>query len=129
MTDKTLIVVEGSEDENFLKSYIKTLGYPDESLALLNTKGRDNLQGGIRIEIERALKRRSKVLIIFDADSDYESTKTDIVNKLEGLEGFNIFLFPDDNSTGAVEDLLERIIRSEHERVFECFEQYKQCIK
>ncbi len=30
MTDKTLIVIEGEEDENFLKSYIKNLGYSDE---------------------------------------------------------------------------------------------------
>jgi hypothetical protein len=27
-----------------------------------------------------------------------------------------------------VENLLERIIRSEHERIFECFEEYKECI-
>ena len=128
MTDKTLIVVEGEEDENFLKSYIKSLGYSDESFALLNTKGRDNLQGGIRIEIERALKRRSKILIIFDADSDYESTKTDIVNKLKGLEGFKLFLFPDDGSSGTVENLLEKIISPEHRKIFECFEEYKRCI-
>lgn len=115
MTDKTLIIVEGEEDENFLKSYIKNLGYSDEVFNIRQTKGRDNLkEDSIKNEIENALDIDSKVLIIFDADSDYESTKTDIVNKLEGLEGFKIFLFPDDddNSTGAVEDLLARIIKS-----------------
>ena len=30
ITDKTLIIVEGNEDENFLKSYIETLGYPEK---------------------------------------------------------------------------------------------------
>ena len=129
MTDKTLIVVEGEEDENFLKSYIKSLGYSDEVFNVRRTKGKDNLkEDSIKNEIENALDIDSKVLIIFDADSDCESTKTDIVNKLEGLEGFKIFLFPDDNSNGAVENLLEKIIRSEHERIFECFEEYRQCI-
>ena len=128
MTDKTLIVVEGKEDENFLKSYIKHLGYSDENFTSRPIYGRDNLKGGIRIEIERALNRKAKVLIIFDADSDYESTKIDIMNKLEGLEGFNIFLFPDDSSSGTVENLLEIIINPEHERISECFEEYKQCI-
>ena len=131
MTDKTLIIVEGEEDENFLKSYIKNLGYSDEVFNIQQTKGRDNLkEDSIKNEIENALDIDSKVLIIFDADSNYESTKIDIVNKLEGLEGFKIFLLPDDddNSTGAVEDLLEKIIKSEHEKIFECFEEYKECI-
>ena len=129
MTDKTLIVVEGKEDENFLKSYIKSLDYFDEAFNIRQTKGKDNLkEDSIKNEIENALDIGSKVLILFDANSDYESAKTDIVNKLEGLEGFKIFLFPDDNSNGTVENLLEKIIRSEHERIFECFEKYKQCM-
>ena len=74
------------------------------------------------------MDRGSKVLIIFDANSDYENTKTDIVDKLEGLEGFNIFLFPDDHSTGTIENLLEKIIEPENKGIFECFEEYKECI-
>ena len=127
VTDKTLIIVEGNEDENFLKSYIETLGYPDESFRFLPINGKDKLEASEPI-IEDALDRGSQVLIIFDADSNCENTKTDIEHTLERLEGFKIFLFPDDNSNGAVEDLLEKIINSEHERIFECFEEYKQCI-
>ena len=128
MTDKTLIFVEGKEDKNFLESYIKNLGYSDESFECRSICGKSNLKSGVINEIKNALDRGLKVLIIFDADLDYEISKTDIVNRLEELEGFKIFLFPDDNSTGAVEDLLEKIIRLEHERVFECFEEYKHCI-
>ena len=134
MTDKTLIVVEGKEDNNFLESYIKNLGYSDESFAFLPIGGRNKLKGA-RNDIENALDKGEKVLIVFDADlkepetkSPYENAKIYIEDELKGLEGFKIFLFPDDNSTGAVEDLLEKIINSEHERVFECFEEYKQCI-
>ena len=134
MTDRTLIVVEGEEDEDFLKSYIRILGYSDESFSFRPIGGRGNLKGA-RVEVESALDREEKVLIIFDADlekpktkSPYENTKNYIENELKGLEGFKTFLFPDDNSTGAVENLLERIISSEHERIFECFEKYKQCI-
>ena len=80
------------------------------------------------IQIPATARVFRRLLIIFDADSDCESTKADIEHTLERLEGFKIFLFPDDNSNGAVEDLLEKIISSEHERIFECFEEYKQCI-
>ena len=129
MTDKTLIVVEGKEDEDFLDPYIKFLGYSDETFNILQTKGKGKLEkDGIRNEIENALDRDSKVLIIFDADLDYEGTKTGIKDRLKGLTGFEIFLFPDDSITGAVEDLLEKIINSEYKRIFECFEKYKQCI-
>ena len=44
ITDKTLIIVEGNEDENFLKSYIETLGYPDESFRFLPINGKDKLE-------------------------------------------------------------------------------------
>lgn len=126
MTDKTLIVVEGNEDENFLKSYIKDLGYPDESFRFLSIKGKDKLEASESI-IEDALNRGSKVLIIFDADLDYQKSRANIENTLKGL-GVSIFLFPDDNSSGTLENLLEKIINSEHERIFACFEEYKQCI-
>ena len=128
MNDKTLIIVEGKEDENFLESYIKNLGYSSKSFECRSIYGKSNLKGGVINDIEDALARGSQVLIIFDADSDCERTKADVEHTLERLEGFKIFLFPDDNSNGAVENLLERIIRSEHERIFECFEEYKECI-
>ena len=128
MTNKTLIFVEGKEDKNFLESYIKNLGYSDENFECRPICGKSNLKGGVINDIENALDRGSKVLIIFDADSDHAITKTDIMNKLRRLKGFKIFLFPDNNSTGSVEDLLEKIIDSEHKIIFECFEEYKQCI-
>ena len=135
MTDRTLIVVEGKEDKNFLESYIKNLGYSDENFECRSICGRDKLKG-YRNDIENALDKGEKVLIVFDADlkepeakSPYENARIYIEGELKGLEGFKIFLFPDDSSTGAVEDLLEKIINSEHERIFECFEEYKQCIR
>ena len=126
ITDKTLIVIEGSEDDNFLKSYIKTLGYPDESFRFLSINGKDKLEASESI-IEDALDRGAKVLIIFDADLDYQKSRANIENTLKGLD-VGIFLFPDDNSSGTLENLLKKVIRSEYERIFDCFEEYKQCI-
>ena len=106
MNDKTLIIVEGKEDENFLESYIKNLGYSSKNFECRAIYGKSNLKGGVINDIEDALARGSQVLIIFDADSDCERTKADVEHILERLEGFKIFLFPDDNSNGAVENLL-----------------------
>ena len=61
MTNKTLIVVEGNEDENFLKSYIETLGYPNKNFRFLSVNGKDNLEASESI-IEDALDRGSQVL-------------------------------------------------------------------
>ena len=121
-----MFVVEGKEDENFLKSYIEHLGYTDSSVRFLQIGGKDKLFGS-EYSIEDALNRGAKVLIIFDADLDYQKSRFNIENTLKGLD-VNIFLFPDGNSSGTLENLLEKIIKSEHERIFECFEEYKQCI-
>ncbi|MCY4043191.1 MAG: hypothetical protein OXF45_05245 [Candidatus Dadabacteria bacterium] len=124
------IVVEGKEDEEFLNSYIRFLGLFDSVYSLRGINGKDNL-AGFRNELSpKRLKREgcSKVLIIFDADSNCIETVNIIEQNLASISPDGIFLFPDNESEGMLEDLLEKIVRPEYENIFECFEQYKECL-
>ena len=125
MTDN-IIYVEGEEDEKFLKAYIEFLGNSNFNFELVPIKGKDKLIGR-KNDIEDNLLDGSNVSIIFDADSSYEETKKRIEKTLNGL-AVKIFLFPDNGRSGILENLLEQIINPQHKRIFDCFEEYKQCI-
>ena len=126
MADNHLIYVEGEEDRNFLKAYIEFLESSNLNFDLVPIKGKDKLIGR-KNDIENDLLNGSKVSIIFDADSSYESTKNEIEKTLNDLN-VEIFLFPNNENSGILENLLEQIISPDHKRIFDCFESYKQCI-
>ena len=78
------------------------------------------------------------MLIIFDADEDCKGTRYEIerVIRSKTAERVNsrdsdldIFLFPDNQGPGKIENLLKQIVRPEHEEVFGCFEDYKKCLE
>lgn len=124
--DKFHIIVEGREDWDFLCSYARHLRINDFSPEWLkNIEGKGNLSWP---DIKRKLDSKITVIIIFDANSSYETTRSEIHNKLSGLE-FKLFLFPNNQINGKLEDLLEEIVIPEHKDIFRCFEGYKSCLK
>ena len=125
MTDN-FIYVEDEEDRKFLNAYIEFLASSNLDFDLVPIKGKDKLIGR-KNDIEDNLLNGSNVSIIFDADSSYESTRNEIEKTLNDLN-VNIFLFPDNENSGILEDLLEQIINPDHKRIFDCFESYKQCV-
>ncbi len=77
-----------------------------------------------------------KNLVVFDADSKengggYEIRLKVLKDKLtENLCEADIFLWPDNQSDGTVEDLMLDIARKDLHRVFfDCFEDYETCLK
>lgn len=133
MPQKVHILVEGEEDRRFLESYVGYLCY--EPAELKSVEGKDGLKAYCPI-IERELNRGTRVLVVFDADSDYGERKSEIeklVRKQTGKNSENsyldFFLFPNDKDSGNLENLLEKIIKPEHRSVFDCFEAYKKCLK
>lgn len=126
MDKKFHIVVEGKEDLFFLKNYVRYLSVDNFSPEWFeNIKGKYNL---VRSNIERELVKGSRLIIIFDANSDYKNTCEEIRDQLNGL-AFEVFLFPDNQSDGILENLLEEIIIPEQADIFRCFENYKKCLK
>jgi len=125
------IVTEGEEDLQFLKKYLHFLfGSTASDGDFKNLKGLGNLSGHVPT-IQREIRGGAKALLILDANSNRQERR-EHVEKILGRHSlgpnFPLFLFPDDHSNGAVEDLLEQIIVSEHEGVFACFDGYKKCL-
>lgn len=69
-------------------------------------------------------------LVIFDADDDCEKRRHEILEwkQRQGVD-FELFLLPDDMGSGALEDLLERIINPDNREVMDCWESYENAIK
>ena len=66
-------------------------------------------------------------LVIFDADQNLEVRRRELLSYKEdyGLE-FELFLFPNNQDPGELEDLLESIINPNNHSIFECWEHYEQ---
>ena len=137
MRQSVRIFVEGKEDKYFLKSYIKHLDCNRSVSEIEWTGGWSNLEGYCP-RIERRLDEGEKVLIIFDSDEDYKKRKSKIEKTIRtktsrGISSKNshldIFLFPNNQLPGKIEHLLEEIVIPEHKKIFNCFENYKECLK
>lgn len=134
MQQRVRIFVEGEEDKNFLESYICHLGCYGPVLQIKSIDGWGNFEGYCRI-IEKSLDDGEKVLIVFDADKNCRKRKSELerIMHISGIDNRNseidIFLLPNNEESGKIESLLEKIIRPEHTGIFDCFEAYKQCLK
>ncbi|UOR85192.1 hypothetical protein MPG29_02380 [Helicobacter pylori] len=143
MIKKILIYTEGKSDRNFLGWYLNFLKYKDH-FDMFDIEGKDKLISGEFLEkIDKILNNKhqtyKQVCIIFDADKK-ESQESDagFDNKLKHIckelkeKGIDfpreqIFLFPNNQDDGDLEDLLLEIAK--HKEFINCFESYLDCIK
>ncbi|GAA8621407.1 hypothetical protein KYTH76_04480 [Helicobacter pylori] len=143
MSKKILIYTEGKSDRNFLGRYLNFLKCEDR-FDIFDIEGKDKLISGEFLEkIDKILKNKhqtyKQVCIIFDADKK-ESQESDagFDNKLKHIckelkeKGIDfsreqIFLFPNNQDDGDLEDLLLKIAK--HKEFINCFESYLDCIK
>ncbi len=143
MSKKILIYTEGKSDRNFLGWYLNFLKCQDH-FDIFDIEGKDKIISGEFLEkIRKILNNKDQtykqVCIIFDADKK-ESQESDVGfdNKLEHIrEKFKekgidfpreqIFLFPNNQDDGDLEDLLLEI--ANHKEFINCFGSYLDCIK
>ncbi|WP_202146108.1 DUF3226 domain-containing protein [Helicobacter pylori] len=144
MSKKILIYTEGKSDRNFLGWYLNFLKCEDR-FDIFDIEGEDKLISDEFLKkIDKILNNKhqtyKQVCIIFDADIKKENQESDagFDNKLKYIrEKFKekgidfpkeqIFLFPNNQDDGDLEDLLLKIAR--HEEFINCFESYLYCIK
>ena len=66
-------------------------------------------------------------LVIFDADDDIETRRQEVETIKEQYHvEFELFLFPNNQDTGALEDLLENIINPDNHSIMDCWEDYEK---
>lgn len=127
------IFVEGKEDERFIDALIRS-HFPDRKndFEIISTGGWTKLKNFATI-IKKFNDQGFKVLVIFDADAvpegGFSKRLGDILKKKEehSLE-FEVFLFPDNQSDGDLESLLEQIVSDEHRDILKCFQSYEECL-
>ena len=123
------IFVEGLADARFFKQYIRNLlgeDVADERIIVLN--GWNALKADASILRMRSMTANGGVnLVILDADKDIETRRAEILEwkRLNDLE-FELFLLPNNNDAGALEDMLENIINPNNRPIFDCWEGYEK---
>ena len=123
------LYVEGIADKVFFKQYIQHcfgIAVPDERI--VNLEGWTNLKGISALQRMHSTTDNGGVnLVILDADTDFEARRNDVLawKHQNGVE-FELFLLPNNNDAGALEDLLENIINPNNQPIFDCWEHYEQ---
>ena len=113
MKELYTIYVEGVADVRFLSQYIHHLFgvvVPNERIVKLD--GWTNLKGTAWQQRMRAITDKGGTnIVIIDADNDIEARRSDVLSwKAENALEFELFLLPNNQDAGALEDLLENII-------------------
>jgi len=127
-----LIFVEGVADFKFIQDYIRHLF--DVKLGedrIIQIKGcNKELLNKSAFSFRENTDKGGTNLLIFDTDDNFEEKLKDIQTARTelGLE-FEIFLFPNHQSTGDLEVLLYNIVSDKHEALVECWKQYENCLE
>lgn len=129
MIDRFNIVVEGDADVKFIKDYCLHLF--GEKIAADRLIKADGWNGLVKDDVCQRLMSMTDNgginIVIFDADADVEQRRSEIMRYKEqyGLD-FELFLLPNYQSAGALEDLLENIINLNNQPIFDCWNNYEK---
>ena len=132
------IFVEGDGDKRFIEDYLQFLSSQDPQFVLpqdwknnINVaKGWTNLDSPLgqahRNIMLRTTRKGGVNLVIFDADKDATSRRIE----LEGTKAkfglsYEVFLFPNNKESGALEELLEQIINPQNQCILDCWKDYE----
>ena len=126
---KALIVVEGKADKRFLEEYIAHLGYLDFIDEIHLAGGKDNWYTSKRA-LEHAKSNGLLTALIFDADSDVSSRRSYLQRKLDefGSEA-RIFLIPNDEDRGCLEDLFGHLVPEAYQPVIDCWDNFIDALR
>ena len=139
--NKCKIYVEGIADQKFIADFISyhykvsLIKGSDrtgirQNHNLIEIGGIDNRDKVASAFFERNSEQGIVNIIIFDADDDIKERKKelqDLKNKYN--EDFDFFLFPNNIDKGELEDLLVNIINQNYSSIFDCWDNYENCLK
>lgn len=143
-----MIYVEGKADKTFLPQYIGYLRQQgvistlEQEIQIIDCKGREKLWGrNLLMDMDDKQKEGHCILVVFDAEQKAALEARELIQRniqQAGLEyGYSsisipddfIYLFPNNHSEGALDELLENIINQDNEPIFTCWDHYIDCIK
>lgn len=136
------IFCEGISDQRFLRDFLKVhynIAISDKELN--DNKPIQNLGSWNKLKIQKPqiteIFSEYTSLIFLDADDEkaidkpgFEATikfVTQLMTEWNWTK-YDIFVLPNHQDTGTVEDLLENIINKEHSQIFECWNEFESCL-
>ena len=126
------IFVEGIADVKFLSDYINHVisDFTINKETIIDSSGWTNNREKSQNQMRQNTDNAGINLVIFDADNDFEKRKNELEDwKKSANLSFEVFLFPNDEEIGALEDLLEKIIVDKNQPIFDCWAGYESCLK
>lgn len=128
MDKQVTIFVEGKSDKEFLEAFINANSFNIK--ADIKTNNGNSINQAMINQIKESLANDIVVYIIFDADSSFNNTNEAIIKQLAtagiSTNQVKIFLFPNNQQSGCLEDLLCEI--AIHKKAIDCFDNYKKCL-
>ena len=130
-----LILVEGKHDKHFVDSMIELWFDHSPNFKIQILQGKQFKPEHRQIIEDQIEKGCRVVLIMLDADKNFAETKENIESFQDILETSchglqpHSYIFPNNKDNGNLETLLENIANPQHQQIFECFEQYENCLK
>lgn len=136
------IFCEGISDQRILRDFLKVHYNIDISdKELISNKYIQNLGSWnkLKIQKEQITETFSEYtsLIFLDADDEKVTDKpgfdatikfvTELMSTWNWSK-YDIFVLPNHQDTGTVEDLLENIINKKHSQIFECWNEFENCL-
>jgi hypothetical protein len=125
-------VVEGKTDEWFLTHVAALLGktlISKKNFHVTNGYDAKFIENAFPF-IEQAQKNGFRPVVFADADSNFQTRSQELNIQLtaSNLGGTPVFLFPDNNSVGALENLIFSTVPAQHRGILACFDNYNNCI-
>ena len=129
------IFVEGDADKRLLEQLLDYLNLSDDQGKVIKTNGYTNLlaEKTEQTYLNQMLHTSADGgvnLVIFDADTDFKQRESEILGWKEKHQvEFELFLFPNNEEEGELEDLLERMINPENQPVIDCWTSFEDSLK
>lgn len=136
------IFCEGISDQRFLRDFLKVhyeINISEEDLKknkFIENMGSWNKLTSLELKIKESYSDYT-TLIFLDADDEkvidkpgFEAT-IKFVNQLMKVWNwtkYDIFVLPNHQDSGTVEDLLENVINKKHSQIFECWNEFENCL-
>lgn len=137
MKKRFRIFVEGDADKKFLSDYYHHIFQEEAPQYSINHTGdlKGEKTGGYKKLSDEINIREMSInadqdginLVIFDADNDIEARRKELEAIKEQYQvEFELFLLPNNEDKGALEDLLENIINQDNKCIFKCWDDYEK---
>lgn len=136
------IFCEGISDQRFLRDFLKVhyeINISDEDLKknkFIENMGSWNKLPSLDLKIKESYSDYIS-LIFLDADDEKVTDKSGFDGTIKFVTElmtawnwtkYDIFVLPNHQDKGTVEDLLENVINKKHSQIFECWNEFEYCL-